>query len=331
MSRRFYEDMKPQMITYKKDILRITENGTRIRNGIIYEYEHILPANLWRYNLWEDIRESAPEYFRKEKIKWHDHRDNLLSAQIFCVNIFFPLRNNLNILEGFLKQFCPSLTEVTNVDFEYIGNKNYFCETGGRGYSRTSSDVAIIWKNNQRKNNILLVEFKFTESNFGGCGKSDNPKPERCNNGNRVLYSNKKECYRSEVKRPYWDMILSDDSPLIKKTLLSTQCCPFKYDFYQLMRNQLLAKCLMDDKELDYSNAEFAICYDDRNDDLLTTKYPILNDSNIISSWKSFLKNPDTFKYFTTQNLLKYIDNNCILPNELSKWREYLRERYYLL
>ncbi len=323
----FSEEMKARMIAYKTHVLGIGEKGKKRGR----EYEHILPSSLWNQNLWSGIRQAAVDHFNCEKIKWHDQRDNLLSSQILCVNVFFPLRNYPSLLEGFLKEHYPSLVKVTNVDFEYIGPKNYFKERGGRGYSRTSSDVSIAWEDTKGKNNLLLVEFKFTEPNFGGCGKSANPDRNRCNNGKKIISSPKTECYRAspEVNRPYWDMILSPQGPFIREMLSKTPYCPFRYDFYQLMRNQLLAKCVAEDKNTGFSTVEFAVCYDVRNKTLVNLSRPIENNPNPFAVWQSFLKNPNSFKYFTIQQLLEHIDHKN-LSDELKPWRAYLNNRYGL-
>jgi len=335
-TRIFYEEMKAKMVTYKTKTLGIPEKGKRTirekgtRNTITLEYEHILPAKLWTQNLWSGIRTAADIYFRHEKIKWHDQRDNLLSSQILCVNIFFPLRNYLSVLDGFLRQFYPSLAKVTDIDFEYIGPRNYFNEPGGRGYNRTSADVSITWEDTRGKNNLLLVEFKFTEPSFGECSKSENPDWDRCNYGELVVSSPQTECYRSEVGRPYWDMILLPQGAFIREMLNKTQYCPFRYDFYQLMRNQLLAKCIGEDKDSGFHIVEFAVCYDDRNKALLNLSHPVDGNANPLTSWKSFLKDKNTFKYFTIQQLLEYIENTDTLPSELEQWRTYLNKRYDL-
>ncbi len=325
----FSEVMKAKMAAYKTETLGINENG-KWRGR---EYKHILPSRLWTKNLWSGISETAVEHFRSNKIKWHNYRDNLLSSQILCVNVFFPLLNCPSLLDNFLRKFYPSLDKVTDIDFEYIGpkDKNYFNETGGRGYSRTSADVSITWEDTKGKNNLLLIEFKFTEQNFGGCGKSENPNPDRCYHGESVICSNKTQCYRSQVGRPYWDMILSPQGPFRVERLKKTGYCPFKYDFYQLMRNQLLAKCIAEDKSTGCSTVEFAVCSDARNKTLLTLSRPIDGNSNPLTVWQSFLKNKnkDSFKYFTIQQLLEHIDREN-LPDELKSWRAYLDKRYGL-
>jgi len=314
----FRKEMQAKMITYKIDDMDI--------------YEHILPARQWTQNLWSGIRRTAVDYFRRKKIKWHNQKDNLLSSQILCVNMFFSLKKHTSLLDSFLSDFYPSLAKVTDIDFEYIGprTRNYFNELGGRGYNRTSADVAITWEDNKGKNNLLLVEFKFTEANFGECSKSGNPDRERCNHAELIISSPETQCYRSERKRTYWDIILSPQGPFIQEMLSKAKYCPFRYDFYQLMRNQLLAKCVAEDEDSGFHTVEFAVCYDDGNKTLMNLSHPIAGNSNPFTSWQSFLKNPSSFKYFTIQQLLEHIDHTDNLPSELQQWRTYLNKRYDL-
>lgn len=315
-TRTFYNEMKAKMVTYKTENMDI--------------YEHILPARQWTQNLWSGIRQTAVGYFKRKKIKWHNEKGNLLSSQILCVNIFFPLKNHTSLLDGFLREFYPLLAEVTDIDFEYIGKENYFNEPGGRGYNRTSTDVSIEWEDTTGKSNLLLIEFKFTEPNFGECSKSGNPDQQRCNHAELIISSPKTQCYRSEKQRTYWDTILSPQGPFIVEMLRKTQYCPFRYDFYQLMRNQLLAHHITEDKDSGVHFAEFAVCYDDRNKNILNLSHPIDGDSNPLTSWESFLKDKNTFKHFTIQQLLEYIENTDTLPSELEQWRTYLNKRYDL-
>jgi len=315
-TRTFYNEMKAKMVTYKTENMDI--------------YEHILPVRQWTQNLWSGIRQTAVDYFKRKKIKWHKERDNLLSSQILCVNIFFPLKNHTSLLDGFLREFYPSLAGVTDIDFEYIGKENYFNELGGRGYNRTSTDVSIEWEDTTGKSNLLLIEFKFTEPNFGECSKSGNPDQQRCNHAELIISSPKTQCYRSEKQRTYWDTILSPQGPFIVEMLSKTRYCPFRYDFYQLMRNQLLAHHITEDKGSGFHFVEFAVCYDEGNKTLLHLSHPVAGDTNPFTSWKLFLKNPSSFKHFTIQQLLEYIENTDNLPSELEQWRVYLNKRYGL-
>ena len=328
-TKQFYEEMKARMVDYKTNILGIAEKGKRRGR----EYDHILPSQQWPLNLWSGIQRQSIEYFSKNDIRWHRERDNLLSSQVLCINVFFPLRNHPHLLDNMLREFYPSLDRVNSVDFEYIGPQDYFNEGGGRGYNRTSADVSIKWKDNKDADNLLLVEFKFTEQNFGGCGRGENPHPEWCDDGKFILESPETACYRaSEKKRPYWKKIMPEQGEGILKLsmLKKTPCCPFKHEFYQLMRNQLFAHCLANDSDVKLHTAEFAVCHDERNKDIVTLSHPVEGNRDAFAVWESFLRTPTTFKHFTVQHLLHHIDQSVSLPTEIKEWRAFLNERYGL-
>ena len=179
---------------------------------------------------------------------------------------------------------------------------------------------------------MLLLEFKFTEPDFGQCSKQGNPDPERClslgKDMQNNIYSHKTKCYRTEVRRPYWDMILSDDGPLQQELLTKESYCPFRYDFYQLMRNQLLAHCIQSDPEEDFNRVEFGVIYHADNEVLTTMSRPFGGERNPLKAWPNLLKNQNTFHVFTVQDFLDATEPN--LQGELASWRAYLKQRYDL-
>jgi len=318
------EQMEERQIKYKEEVLAI--EGMELWRG--RHYPHILPKRNWDLNLWEGIREEAERYFDENEIAWHMQRHNLLSSQIMCVNIFFPLRQHRGILEVWLSHYFSELERVTKLDFEYVGPKNYFNELGGRGQNRTSSDLAITWQDKEDRKNMLLLEFKFTEPDFGKCSKQGNTNPKRCLSSKDIVSSHKTQCYRSEVGRPYWDMVLSSDSPFKKESLTVESYCPFHYDFYQLMRNQLLAHCIQSDSEEEFNRVDFGVIYHTDNEALTRMSRSFGGEYNPLKAWHKLLKNPDTFHVFTVQEFLDDIEPN--LRGDLENWRAYLKQRYDL-
>ena len=321
----FFKRMKESQARYKIKVLGIKEPGFS-RGGT--PYSHILPKEKWELNLWEGIRNEACSYFGANGIAWHDQRHNLLSSQAMCVNVFFPLRHHLEILGVFLSQYFNDILEVINLDFEYTGPRNYFGERGGRGQNRTSSDLAVMWLDIEKSPRMLLLEFKFTEPDFGQCGQEDNPLPERCLSSSKVVSSPRRECYRAQKGRKYWDMILSGKGPFHKGFLTTESFCPFRYDFYQLMRNQLLAHCIQSDPNSFLSKVDFGAFYHSENQTLLEMKHAFGGEHNPVKAWPKMLKNPNTFHSFTVQDLLRIVETQ--LPDNLLSWRSYLRCRYAL-
>lgn len=320
----FNERMREQQAQYKTAMLGITTQG-KWRGK---EYPHILPEDCWSLNLWEEISNEAIKYFTRSNIAWHKYKHHLLSSQIMCVNIFFPLKQHLDVLKPWLSNHFHDVGNVVDLDFEYIGpeDKNYFNEKGGRGQNRTSSDVSITWLDKAKRKNMLLLEFKFTESAFGECGKQDNPDRSRCLSSEKVVNSPQTQCYRAEVKRTYWDIILSDNSPLHKDRLAVDSYCPFRYDFYQLMRNQLLAHCIQSDRGAGFDRVDFGVIYHADSDKLLRMSHPFDGERNPLEAWPTLLRNTDTFHVFTVHDFIGTIETR--LPANLTGWRTYLEKRY---
>jgi len=175
---------------------------------------------------------------------------------------------------------------------------------------------------------MLLLEFKFTEPDFGQCSKQGNPDPSRCLSLGKDVYSYKTKCYRTEVGRSYWDLILSDDGPFRQEPLTKESYCPFRYDFYQLMRNQLLAHCIQSDSPPIFNRVEFGVIYHADNEALVAMARPFGGERNPLKAWANLLKNQKTFHAFTVQEFLNAIGPN--LHSELVNWRTYLKQRYDL-
>lgn len=325
--------MADWMCQYKADKLHIQEHGEWRGQ----QYPHILPKDLWFLNLWEGICFKTVRYFDNLQIKWHDQKHNLLSSQILCVNLFFPLREHPEFLKLWLSSSLAGVEEVTSLHFEYIGPdfpqdpsgyRNYFREEGSRGQNRTSADVAITWRDREGHANLLLLEFKFVEENFGVCSRYPNMDSKRCLSSGEVIRSPRTQCYRAQVGRLYWDYILAGDGPFHQELLVAEDYCPFRYDFYQLMRNQLLAHCIETDPEEQYAKVHFGVMYHSNNDRLMSMSRPFNKQRNPLEAWRGLLGDPNTFHAFTIQQFLDTIGPE--LPKDLIEWRRYLKEKYLL-
>ena len=110
----FYEEMKNKQVGYKGQVLDVEACG----NWRGKSYCHILPEDRWELNLCDTIREEAQRYFSDNEIGWHRDRHNMLSSQAMCVNIFFPLKQQLNALKPWLLGRFADVEKVTSLDFE---------------------------------------------------------------------------------------------------------------------------------------------------------------------------------------------------------------------
>lgn len=317
----FRDRMEDKQSVYKTEALGIKHMGPG-KGGY---HPHILPEDSWSLNLWKDISYDAIQWFAQSGIAWHRHKHNMLSSQVMCVNTFYPLKERLDMLKPWLSRRFD-VKSIIDLDFEYVGPEDYFNEGGRRGGNRTSSDLAVIWEDRDKRRNMLLLEFKFTERSFGECSQDKNPDRRRCMSSRAVVRSPRTQCYRARAGRTYWSHVISAESPILVDRLKAMRHCPFRYDFYELMRGQMLAHCIESDSRAGFHAVDFGVIYHAGNEELLEMSHPFAGEGNPLRAWASMLKDPDTFHTFTVQDFVQSIEGG--LPDDLKGWREYLRQRY---
>jgi hypothetical protein len=192
-----------------------------------------LPPQLAASSLLPDVRGAAMELFGELGIPWHAGVDggpsnHLLSSQVQCVNALGPMVSDPERLR---RAFGPSLgtAEVLQIEpgryltFEYIGPTDCFGEAPPgtartRGARCTSVDAAFLHRTHDGVVELVLVEWKYTESY-----SKRRPDPA-------------KDAVRWARYGTAWS---APDSPV------RTDLLPFDLmldePFYQLMRQQLLA------------------------------------------------------------------------------------------
>lgn len=318
----FRERMEDKQSVFKTEVLGIKQMG--LWKGIAYP--HVLPEDAWSLNLWREISYDAIRHFAQSEINWHANKHNMLSSQIIYVNILFPLKEHLNILHRWLQSCQFDVAEVVDLTFEYTSPKNYLNEKGDHGQPLPGANIAIKWTDLARRKNLLLLDFKFAEPDLGVCPQENNPDPKRCFLSKKIVSSHKGQCYKSQLGRKYWNIALAADSPLWKESLSAERYCPFRYDFFRLMRGQLTAHCIQTDKKSGFDRVEFGVMYHAGNEEMLRMSHPFSSEFNPIKAWPNLLHKPENFCAFTIQDFLKTIEP--LLPFELTKWREYLNQRY---
>ncbi|MDP6131531.1 MAG: hypothetical protein QGI56_08620 [Dehalococcoidia bacterium] len=195
-------------------------------------------------NLYSGIRASAIQYFADRRISWHDGLDrrrvpsnHLCCSQSCCVNFLYPMAGDPALVEAVLGVFFPELAKAVPVyedgllpsgsapymAFEWIGSRDYLGEQkrkGGRrtrGANFTSAGFAFRFIRNDGKVQLVLGEWKYTES----YGSSDLGIPVRKANYQRAF--DRADGVFGPQRRDLYDALFFDP-------------------FYQLMRLQLLAQ-----------------------------------------------------------------------------------------
>lgn len=201
-------------------------------------YSFCLPAEHAAESLLREVREPALALFVELGIPWHagigtGPGNHLLSSQVQCVN---ALGQMVHDADRIVRAFGSVLgtSEVLEIEagrfltFEYIGATDYFNEAPGhervRGAHCTSVDAAFVHRTTEGVVELVLLEWKYTES------------------------------YRSRVLVPakdairwkrYGSALAAIDGPVRSDLLEFTDL--LDEPLYQLMRQQLLAHMLEQD------------------------------------------------------------------------------------
>lgn len=159
MSSRYVEALRAQLARYKRDELRVVEDGVWIRTGLAYP--HILPAPVANLNLCTPLRTELLALIERHP-RWTRHRDfhHLNSSQAMCWNLLMPAC----VVPGGLEALTASLgtpAPVMAVDFETILDTTEF----------TNFDSVLDLLGSGR----VYIEAKLTEKEFG----SAKPNQER--------------------------------------------------------------------------------------------------------------------------------------------------------
>lgn len=314
-----------------KPTAHIFSRGVRLGGnykGGKYAYPFCLPQDCGNENLAREIRERALAYFDSHAIKWHDGHNqtpsnHLCDSQVCCVNFLFPFANQPDALKDLLQpvyrdiaQMLPFSDEDNQfVAFEWIGKDNYLSEVKREGQRRTrganftSTDAMVMFERKNGSKQIVLIEWKYTESY--------SPVPLHKARSGR----DRREIYRHLYER--------DDCPLDKKVLKNYDAL-FYEPFYQLMRQQFLAHEMECAHEFGAKVASLLHISPAHNGELERVTSIGLLDLNIGTTvtdiWKKLVKPANRFASVHTEELFgKFpVDNH---PEMNQVW-SYLLERY---
>jgi hypothetical protein len=325
----FDKRMEKQQIEWRKSNISTKEMG--VQNGLKRPW--ILPENLWKEGLWERIKDSLPEYLKKEEVQRHKGCHNLKSSWMLCANLYFSFRKDKDLLAGFLNKFVSNkIKTVDRIELEYAeGGKLNPAELlgepqGTRGANQTSPDVAFIVNGHT---GLILTENKFTEHSFYKCSgqkkEYGNPDIKRCLNF-RLIYSNiKNNCYQlnwedgQRKNRKYWDYIrISDKGRQILKR------CPAATSGYQLFRQQALAEGIA--KSGKYEFVISCVAYDERNKTLIGSLSRAGVD-DFTKDWACLFEGKAEFKSFSHQQFVNWIREHDS-DSKYKEWLSYIKDRY---
>jgi len=296
-----------------------------------YHYPHILPDGCVDENFYPPIYPDIHRYLEEENIAAHTELLNLRSSQACCFNFLFPLRLDLALAALVLSAALPGVRQVSAIEFEYTGPDGateWLGEPPGgkRGQHRTSVDAAIWWRDEEGRRTLTLVEWKYTEAEFGSCGgyhSRNNRQRGRCRGLNVHTVEPERECYLAtgtdnRTSRRYWEHLAKAGIALEK---YEDRCpCPFIGPFQQLMRQYLLAAyCRVNMTEL-YEVDLVVMGFRGNHDLLRVPQYLSHLGKDVISAWNCVLTTAPPLRVVFAEDML------ASAPND--EWRRYVRERY---
>lgn len=287
-----------------------------------------LPVTHAEENLFPGIREGVMEYFDSAGIKWHDGKDgnpsnHLCDSQVCCVNFLFPFASEPKALVRLLsphypvRDMVPMEAEGGYVSFEWIGERNYLGErqpkngNRTRGANCTSVDAAVMFDRTDGLRQIVLIEWKYTESY--AVAKRKMP-----------LKVSKSGTDRTQIYHSLWE---AADCP-IRKELLPSFDDLFVEPFYQFMRQQLLANEMEKANELGADIVTLLHLCPAANRDFRTVTSPRLADLGDTATgvWQRLVKKDSAFLSLSVEGFFESI-SEATCP-EMASWIHYIHCRY---
>jgi hypothetical protein len=320
----FLESEKIHQIQFKNSSSFISEaaKGAGVYKNSLREF--CLPLEHAEENLFPGIQASAPLFFITHGIKWHDGANgkpsnHLCDSQVCGVNFLFPFADQPEMLAQLLRPFFPELKKMLPIEsgqyvsFEWIGAENYLGELitrnekRTRGANFTSADAAVFFERKDQKKQIVLIEWKYTES-YGSTNKT-------------IAASG------TDRRKIYQRLFDRQDCPIDKSELPSFDAL-FYEPFYQFMRQQLLANEMEKAHELGADFVSLLHIAPEHNtcfQKVTSPQLKVFGDS-VIKVWKKLVPSNDRFLSLTTEKLFgpMIVDP----PTVMRTWAEYLAKRY---
>jgi hypothetical protein len=321
---KFLESEKPHQSAFKQSSPTFNPEA---RQPGLYKTKYrpfCLPLQNAEQNLFPGIRESALQHFARHEIKWHDGQNgkcsnHMCDSQVCCVNFLFPFANQPEALAHLLGLLYPQLDHMLPIEdgklvsFEWIGAQNYLGEKitrngkRTRGANFTSADAIVMFERTDKKRQIVLVEWKYTES-YGGTN----------------LKFAKSGTDRTSIYRHLYDR---EDCP-IRRDLLPGFDSLFFEPFYQFMRQQFLAHEMEKATEMGADIVSLLHIASAHNLDFKKVTSLALKHlgSSPTEIWAKLVKEEDRFRSVSTEELFGRLSIEQ-LP-ELKEWLDYIQERY---
>lgn len=229
------------------------------------EYKHLLTPEQSVFNfVTEEIHKATIERFKKHKAgDYYRALTNTAASQPYCFNLIIYLQRHLSLADKLFSillkkqvsvkhlepEFTPNTCDIQGFEpttDESIGDQNLIAGIG------TDADIAVFYTYDEGKKGVLLIEFKFIESEFSVCTSYAKKKEIRdtCNDNffNDFISTKNHLCGYNK----YFNWQLTESSTVIDGyKIRSISSCPFRFGLNQLWRNMLLAEQVAASRDCD--------------------------------------------------------------------------------
>ncbi len=320
---KFLESEKPIQTQFKLNSGFFSKNA---KDAGFYSKKYrpfCIPEVYAEENLIPEIRETVLNHFSKNKIKWHNGKNekpsnHMCDSQVCCVNFLFPFADKPDALVSLLRPLFPQIERMLPVEngqyvsFEWIGEKNYLLEVTrnenrSRGALFTSADAIVMFERSDKKRHIVLIEWKYTESYSRTFLKYSDSGRDRTS------------VYRHLFGKP--------DCPIEKKLLPDFEDL-FYEPFYQFMRQQFLAHEMEKAHEMGADIVSVLHIAPAHNNDFckVTSQKLIGIGDSATHVWEKLVKPEGRFISISTEKLFGQISEKQF--PEIKSWKDYIFARY---
>ncbi|MBA4311423.1 MAG: hypothetical protein C0417_02220 [Chlorobiaceae bacterium] len=284
-------------------------------------YAHLLSEKLAEKGknfLSNQIFDSVKRQFEKKDKKVDEARiySNLCASTPCCCNLFVPLQQDTELTRKLFSILLKrKLTAINKVEIEFT--PNYEESVGDQGdRSGTDADVRIDYTFGNDRKGVLLIEFKYIESEFSNCGRKK--KHKDCHSNNFYSFN---ECSYRKYKN--WKLTLDENNnPFNVQALKSQQSCPFEFSLNQLWRNMLLAYQTSIAKANNYDEYLFGVISPKGNEGLWND-----HNENTEEKFRSILRDETAFIRWNLEDVVQTLEQF----SETDKtWMKLFKEKYLL-
>jgi hypothetical protein len=303
--------------------------GLYRHHGQLIPYDIILPDALKAklHPIYQSIVPDVQAHQQKFPFKLHEFVGHMASSQAACINLFVPLLLHHETAATVLRQVKPDLDSIAT---DCLDNGFQIEFWPGKGNEKgllndhsalagTDADIAIAYRDGEKRLKLWLIEHKLTEAEFTTCGgaKSDGrTEKHRCDSASDVLRDHDL-CYYHKSKRchyAYWTVTDRHPDAFPRERFTADASCPFKGGMNQLWRNMLLALAVEDADGSPYTGVHFSVVHHPENKALLPS----------IETFHNLLGEKDRFSWFTSDRI---VDAAADLP-ALREWAAWYRGLY---